>query len=72
VRTRRNRGPLSLLAIAMFSWASAAMGDRGGSPSYLSEYVYLHETRDQGIAIQIGAHTKMCRGRPDGARGRSG
>jgi len=56
----------------MFSWASAAMGDRGGSPSYLSEYVYLHETRDQGIAIQIGAHTKMCRGRPDGARGRSG
>ena len=51
-----------LLSIAVFGWASAAPGDRGKAPSYLSEYVYLHETRNQSSPIQIAAHADMCRG----------
>lgn len=60
-------GLLSLLSIAVFGWVSAALSDPGKAPSYLSEYVYLHETRNQSSSIQIAAHADMCRGSARGS-----
>ncbi|HEY8068042.1 MAG TPA: hypothetical protein VIF38_04045 [Burkholderiales bacterium] len=57
-------GLLSLPAIAVLGWVSAALSDSVKAPSsaYLSDYVYLHETRGLSDSIQIAAHADVCRG----------
>jgi hypothetical protein len=55
-------GLLSLLAVAAFRPLPAAPGGPGERASDLSEYVYLHETRNQSVPLQIAAHANMCPG----------
>ena len=63
---------LSLLSMAALGWIPVAFSDTGEAPSnlaeYVSEYVYLHETRNQGFPLQIAARASMCRGKTGGAR----
>jgi hypothetical protein len=55
-------GLLSLLSIAAFSRVPFALSDPGTPAADLSEYVHLHQTRSQGIALEIAAGADMCRG----------
>jgi hypothetical protein len=48
--------------MAAFGWNSVALSNAAETPSDLSEYVYLHETRNQAIPLQIAARANMCRG----------
>ena len=56
------------VSLAASGSASAAAGDAAPSRSDLAEYVYLHETRSQGVPLQIAARATMCRGTPVAAR----
>lgn len=71
-------GPLFLLPIAAFSWISVALSGAGeplsearASPLNtpveadardLSEYVFLHETRNESIPLRIAARANACSG----------
>jgi hypothetical protein len=68
MRILRIYGLLSLLSLAALGWVSAAMSEAGDPPSNLAEYVFLHETRNQGVPLQIAASANMCRGMAGGAR----
>ncbi|HLX80657.1 MAG TPA: hypothetical protein VKS43_08745 [Burkholderiales bacterium] len=57
-----------ILSLAALGWVSAASIDKVGPPSSIAEYVFLHETRSQGIPLQIAARASMCSGKIGGAR----
>jgi hypothetical protein len=59
---------LWLYGLLSLSSVSAAPDGAGKPPPDLSEYVYLHETRNQISPVHFAALTNMCRGTADPAR----
>ena len=55
------RGLLAFMALGL---GSPAFGDTGKRSADLSEYVYLHLTRNASGPPPSAAHEYMCRGKP--------
>lgn len=74
-------GLMFLLSLVAFGRISVAVSGTGGPrsdtqaapsidvfPPSLDEYVFLHETRDAGFALQAVLRANMCRGPIRGVR----
>lgn len=61
-------GLLALLSLSASGGIAVAATEPAIARSDLAEYVYLHETRNQSIPLQIAARATNCRGTPVAAR----